>query len=866
MSAITVAIRHSEMSARVRDREAQERKSRSAAMLATARDDFAADIRRGQGGPSASARYTDRIDDLVRGISRSASDLDTAPFAICALGGYGRRMLCLHSDLDLLVVFDGRINPAEEQLVKALLLPLWDLRLTVGHQVRVLADFEHLDTDNPEFLLAVLDARLLAGDLRVFEAVSSQLPRAGRDGSGQVLESLLTLIEQRHDPFNNTIYQLEPDIKDAPGGLRDLASSRWIKVLAGDLWIESGRFDERRLYEAEDLFLRIRSILHLESGRNTNVLSHALQERVAEILRCGGVNAQQQVEHLMGEYFRHAREVARTLDWARSAAQGARPSAEPQAVGAGLALTADGIRFTDPRAAASGPNGWPLAFRAALDHHCPVSDQALTLIQQNVDRYAPEDFVETEEQQLLIQGLFQPRRGLYARCSEMLDCGLLGAMFPEFERIHCRVIRDFYHKYTVDEHTLLTLRNIESLLDPPTPARGRFSSLLQELQRPELLCLALLYHDVGKWTDADHTIESTKMAQPMLDRLGLAGEARKTVEFLIHHHLEMSRLAFRRDSEDPHVAGQFASFVGTEDQLKMLCLLTLADVGAVSPETLTPWKEELLWRFYVDTYNHLTLSYADELIDRDQADVEALVNGRPSDIAETELLWFLSGLPRRYLSMFDYRHVRLARDVNGDQVHASVEPKDASWELTVVTRDRPFLFSNVSGVLSYFGMDILRGHAMTTPDGLVLDVFQFVDDEGFLRHNAVAASKIVQTLQEIIAGQGDITGLLRGKMQGVSHKPRARRVTPVVYFDDGHSQKYTVLEIVADDSLGLLYRISRVISKQGCDVDLVLVSTEGQKAIDVFHITKAGRKLSEADQLDLSAHLHRMLEEGHEAD
>jgi len=848
------------MRARSRAPQGKERKDRAAALLSTARGEYAADIRRGHGGPSAAARFADRMDDLIRDLLRAIKPTDAAPVAVCALGGYGRRMLCLHSDLDLLVVFDGRIGPTEEQFVKALLHPLWDLRLTVGHQVRELSEFDDPDPDNAEFVLALLDARLLAGDQKVFDTASSQLVRAGQEASRQVLRSLLTLIDQRHAEFNGTFYQLEPDIKNAPGGLRDVASARWIRTLAGDRWTETPRFDARRLYEAEDLMMRIRSILHLESGRNVNLLTHALQEQAAEILRFGGSTPQQRVEGLMGEYFRHAQAVVRVLDAARKASSSRRSRVQPTSVGDGLELAGDGIWFTDPRAAASSPTTWLLAFQTAFEMGCGVSDQALTLIEQNLDRFGAEDFVTTDAQRQIIMGLLHPRIGLYARFSEMHDCGLLGRVFPEFGRIQCRVIRDFYHKYTVDEHTLLTLRNIESLIDVGSGSRGRFSGLLHELHAPELLILALLFHDVGKWTDEDHAVESTRMAQAMLDRLGIEGDARRTVEFLIAHHLEMSRLAFRRDSEDPEVARQFAKFVGTEEMLKMLCLLTFADVGAVSPDTLTPWKEELLWRLYVDTYNGLTMSYADELIEKDEADVAALVAARPEDVSRSELLRFLHGLPRRYLSMFDYAHVRLARDIRPDEVHATLEQKGEIWDLTVVTLDKPFLFSNVSGVLSYFGMDILRGQAMTTPEGLVLDLFQFTDAEKFLHHNAVAPGEILQTLQDVVAGRADITRLLRRKEQGVTLKSRPRRVTPIVYFDNEHSQRHTVLEIVADDSPGLLYRISRVISTNQCDVDLVLVSTEGHKAIDVFHITKGGRKLAETDRNELSTDLHRMLE------
>jgi [protein-PII] uridylyltransferase len=293
--------------------------------------------------------------------------------------------------------------------------------------------------------------------------------------------------------------------------------------------------------------------------------------------------------------------------------------------------------------------------------------------------------------------------------------------------------------------------------------------------------------------------------------------------------------------------------------------MTFADVAAVSPETLTPWKEELLWRLYVDTYNRLTLGYADELLD--QTALAGVAAGRPADISEDELTRFLNGLPRRYLALFGlasiYRHVRLARGIHRDQIHAFLEKHDDVWELTVVTLDKPFLFSNISGVLSYFGMDIHRGQAMTTPDGLVLDVFEFSDDASFLRKNPGATSDIYRMLENVVAGSVDVPALLRGKERSLVHR-RKTRVAPVVRFDNEHSRRYTVLEIIADDAPGLLYRISRVISREGCDVDLVLIATEGKKAVDVLHVTKGGRKLLESDQASLRQQLATMLEETHE--
>ncbi len=838
----------------------------AAATLAAAREEYAGDARSGRGGRATVQRYADRMDGLVRTVVDVASDRTATPFVVCAVGGYGRRALCLHSDIDLLIVFDGPIAQAEERFVNALLQPLWDLRLALGQHVRELVEFDASDVSNPEFLLCLLDLRFLAGDPSLFERVAARV--AEPPGPGVVLQPLLALIEQRHQQFNNTQYQLEPDIKQAPGGLRDIAAVRHLRALAPRAFdgVAMDSAPGERLAEAEEFLLRIRSVLHLLGGRDVNLLTHELQEKVAETVGSAGTHPHQRVESLMGEYFLRARTVTRALASAERAVRPAGPPVATRRIGRQFEITADGVQFTNPERAANQPSLWVDAFRVALDHGSGVAERTLSLIQQHLDRCTPDDFVSTEGERQQLRKLLVPRRGLYARLSEMHDCGLLNAIFPEFAKVHCRVVRDFYHKYTVDEHTLLAIRGLESLLDPPHPGRRRFTSILQELRAAELLTLALLFHDVGKWREADHAQESVRLAQSMLDRLELPDDERATVEFLIREHLQMSQVAFRRDSEDPHVAARFAELVATEEHLKLLCLMTLADVGAVSPDTLTPWKEDLLWRVYVDTYNRLTLGYADQLLDRDPAGLAVLIAGRPADISERELVTFLEGLPRRYLSTFGlsavYRHVRLARDIHPDEVHTFLEKHDDVWELTLVTLDKPFLFSNISGVLSYFGMDIHRGQAMTTPHGLVLDVFEFTDDEGYLKQNAAATTEIAGTLEQAVAGSVDVTALLRGRMRSVLHRVRHHRRPPVVHFDNEHSRKYTVLEIVADDAPGLLHRISRVISGHGCDVHLVLISTEGKRAIDVLHITRNGAKLPEADQAALAAELQHVLEAG----
>ncbi|HEY6361808.1 MAG TPA: HD domain-containing protein [Vicinamibacterales bacterium] len=822
------------------------------ASLDAARDELRTDIARGAGGRAALERHSDRVDALLRQLFVEAGGPDDL-VAIVALGGYGRRHLCLHSDIDLLVLFGGRIGTSEERFLRAFLHPLWDLGVIVGHQVREIEEFAELEADNPEFLLALLDARPVAGSRGLFDRLSTLFHQPATHAF--IFKALLQLVEERHARFNATLYQLEPDVKEAPGALRDLSAARIVAVLTDPSLLRRGPADLARFEDAEDFLLRLRSFLHLESGRNHNILSHELQERAAERLGYPGTEPRQRVERLMSDYFRHARIVSRSLEWARRTA--------PVPVGPNLGLSRDGIRFLDPIQASRTPVSWMAAFQAAIDAGTEVSEDALSCIQQHVDRYRADDFFPKAQDRSALLRMLKPKPGLYARLSEMHDCGLLGRVFPEFQAISWRVVRDFYHKYTVDEHTLLTIRNLERLAATTEPYRMRFRSVLNELGSPELLVLALLLHDVGKWRDDEHALESVRMAEDVLDRLYVTQDARATVLFLIRHHLRMSLAAFRRDTEDPEIVREFAEFIGTEERLKLLCLMTLADVEAVSPESLTPWKEELLWRLYVDTYNHLTQRYADEVIERNQAGLKELLAGRPADVTEAELTGFLEGLPRRYLQMFSreaiYRHVQLARDIHPDEVHLSLEQNESVWTLAVVTLDKPYLFSNICGVLSSFGMNILRGNAFTNPSGLVLDVFQFTDDERFLELNRDAHEQVLSVLQDVVAQKSDVTARLRGREQSVFQK-KAPRFAPVVRADNETSGRYTILDIIADNALGLLYRISRVISQHGCDVDLVLIATEGEKAIDVFHITKAGAKLSGAEQQALTSDLQRTLE------
>jgi [protein-PII] uridylyltransferase len=527
-------------------------------------------------------------------------------------------------------------------------------------------------------------------------------------------------------------------------------------------------------------------------------------------------------------------------------------SATPVPAGTNLVVQHGQLSFVDPVKAAAAPTAWLDAAEAALEHGVPLSESALAVLRAHAAELSANVFMADDAARLRFFELLRPRPGLSARLAELQHTGILAALFPEA----AFAVDGTRGAAPVETHAVVTVRSLERLLTEDSLTGERFGTMLREVSAPELLVLTLLLHDTGRANDDGE--EAVRAAQRTLTRLQLGDDARRTVEFLIRHQMKMSLMAFRQDTGDPGVVGAFASLFRTEDQLKRLCLITVADLGAMGPDTLTPWKAELLWRLFVDTYNHMTMTYGDEVIDSHEAALTALQANRPHDISESEIAGFLEGLPRRYLTLFEpeniYQHVRLSRQMQPDDVHFFMNKKLEIWELTVVTLDKPFLFSNICGVLSYLDLDILRGYALTSLSSLVLDVVQFTDHKGCL-----VRPQLDPLLSDVVGGRVDITPLLQER-ERVVRAGRRPGNAPVIYFDNDSSARYTILELVADDAPGLLHRISRIISEHGCAVDLVLISTEGTRAIDVFHMRKGSAKLTESEALALTEDFDRMLE------
>lgn len=763
------------------------------------------------------ARRSAEVDQVVtRAFAQHLLPAVPSGLALVAVGGYGRRQLFPHSDVDLLLLFETeRAATAVKEPIADFLRVLWDSRLRISQSVRTPQECCELHEQNVELNISVLDHRLLAGDADLYSKMTTRLPRFLSGNRDPLVRNLSRITRDRHSKFQNTIYHLEPNVKEGPGGLRDYQLLQWLGQIRRTLPAE--------MAEARDFLFTVREFLHAAANRDANVLTFEAQERLAQEFGCSPAD-------FMRDYYRHARAIfgaaVRLLETAEAQASSLFSQFRDWRSRLGNA----DISVTRERAYLRSPQ--------QLETDAELALRLFEFVARHNIRLA----VETEERIAAhlpyLRVYFSHARPIWPALKAILSLpytpaalramhhtGVLGAIFPELEGIDCLVVRDFYHRYTVDEHTLVAIQNLFEIKD------GRFVDLYSEIDQPSLLLFALLFHDSGKAAlSGEHVEGSVTLANAAMARIGMP--QRELVRFLIRSHLELSGIMTSRDLDDPSTARELARSVETVERLKALTLLTYADISAVFPGALTPWRAEQLWRVYLAAYRELTRELETDRIQVGSDD-------------SPERREFLEGLPVRYLRTHTTEEVdadlELGRQSLRRGVAVEVVKAPGGWLVTVVAGDKPGLFASVAGTLAGFGMNILKADAYANRRGIIVDKFMFADPLRTLELNPPEIERLKKCVERIVLGKMEVPELLRNRPKPA--RPATAQIAPRVAFDSEASGAATLIEIVAEDRPGLLYDLASAISRDGCNIEVVLIDTEAHKAIDVFYVTARGRKL-----------------------
>ncbi len=846
-------------------------------------------------GRTAVTRRTALVDTIVQRLwteiivsSNYAEPGSPKDFAVVATGGFGRGWLFPHSDIDLLFLHAGSDSETKfKDPIRRFSQELWDLRLKLSPATRNLAECERLDPNNVEFAISLLDCRYLAGDRELFSKLHEKaVPRlVGRDYQ-ILIQNLAEITRARHHKFGNTVFHLEPNVKDGPGGLRDYNVANWLALISAmeklKVWPDAKTLlpvSSRRAFDAAlDFQISVRCFLHFRHGRHDNTLTWEAQDEAAarKIGASIGANDAEiaNAADWMRVYFGHVRSVHRVCNQLLEEIPAAWSSLYRQFQGWRSKVSSadfsvvDGLIFLRQPQQQDGlrnPEMLLRLFHFMAEHGLKLSTTTEYTVEQALPALAATPPRGAELWLYLQETLVQPHAADALRAMNALR--LLALLLPELKGIEALVVRDFYHRYTVDEHSFLAIEHLHRLKESKSEWDQRFAELLGELEQPELLYLSLLLHDSGKAMPGESHVEgSLQLTDSCTERLDLDPVDRETVRYLVASHLEMSA-AMRRDVFDPANVKSFAEKVGTPERLKMLCLMTYADIKAVNPEAMTPWKADNLWQLYIACANYLSRSADERVHTSDDGPGVAPSNlahlRSLASVAGKKVNVLLEGLPQRYLLIHGatdvLAHADMAARLGQDGVQLNLKQVRHWYELTLITTDRPFLFASVSGALAAWGMNIVKANAFSNAAGTVVDTFYFTDRFRTLEMNLQEWERLKKSIAAVVKGEADLARMLRDRLKSEKANGTKVKIATQIEFDDNCSAQSTMMQVLTQDRPGLLYRMCSLVSKHDCNIEIALIETEGQMAIDVLYLTSGGAKLSADRQAALGQALREEL-------
>lgn len=836
----------------------------------------------GASGSEVAHLLCDMTDELINKLLHCiVFDLDGSGgifdhITLVAVGGYGRGELNPFSDIDIMFLHDGSLPAARvEDIAQKLLYFLWDMRLDVGYSVRVIADCIEMAAADGTVKTALLDARFLKGSRPIYDNLvkviyNQILPRS----SDSFIKQKIADMKGRREKYGSTVYLLEPNLKEGEGGLRDLQTAMWVarakfKFHDPRELIIKGIMTEEELdtfQAALDYLWRIRNELHWFNGRKNDQLTFDAQVHLAGFLGYRDRERVLAVEDFMRDYYRHANRVEHFASsmvsrciWRDEGALKILGYFVRRPVGDGCFILKNELIIPDESVVADNPAVLMRIFELSQKHGVDLNIRVKGLIRRNL-LMINDRFRRNRDVNQSFMNILRAPKGVTATLRQMHHLEFLNHYIPELEHIYCKVQHDLYHIYTVDIHTLFAVEEAEKMLNGASRELLPFpTGIAASIGKRELLILSVMFHDIGKGEGGGHAEKGAAMIPTIARRMGLSREDSERLEFLVRQHLVFAHISQRRDLSDEKMIVQFARQMGTSENLKMLYLLTVADVRAVGSDIWTTWKASLMQELYEKAFD--IIERGEFRLEGSSARVKDAIKKvsmlLEDDFPPARVREELRAMPVRLLlaaspkAIAEQARLLLKLDQDGIMMQVSHQPDYGFSEFTICALDMPGLFSRITGVMAANGVNILGAQINTSKNGKVLDILQVNSPQGLLILDEQRWDKVKDDMRRAIHGELRVAELVakRHRPTLITSRPAPRFPTKVEV-DNEVSEEYTVIDIYAHDKVGLLYLITSTLTELGLYIGVSKISTKVDQVADVFYVRDIfGHKVVAEDKL-----------------
>ncbi|WP_119418683.1 [protein-PII] uridylyltransferase [Desertibaculum subflavum] len=814
--------------------------------------------------------YSFLIDQLIRVIHdlatervfRLANRTAGERLSVVAVGGYGRGELAPQSDIDLLFLFPYKQTAWGEQVVELMLYLLWDMGLKVGHSTRSLDDCIRLAKQDLTIRTALLESRYIWGDEELPRKLRLRFLKEVVAGTGpDFIEAKLTERDQRHQRMGDSRYVVEPNIKDGKGGLRDLHTLFWIaKYLyqnnsIADL-VDEGVFtvEENRRFQSAQAFLwTVRCHLHYLAGRPEERLTFDVQRELATRMRYTDHAGTRGVERFMKHYFLIAKDVGDlTRIFCAALEQQHKRKAKFGLARFGLrkreveGFVLDGTRLDvkDDKVFAEKPIEMLRLFHVAQARNLDIHPNALRQIRQHLRLINAKLRADPEANRLLLE-MLTSEKDPETTLRRLNEAGVFGRFIPDFGRVVAQMQHDMYHVYTVDEHSIRAIGLLSRIEKGELADDHPLShKVIHQIKSRRVLYLAVLLHDIAKGRGGDHSVLGEEVALKLCPRVGLSEQETETVAWLVRWHLAMSATAFKRDISDPKTVADFIGRVQSLERLRLLLVLTVADIRAVGPTVWNGWKGQLLRELYFQAENALSGGHATEGREARVRGAQEALRAQLPDWPPAESERYLRRHAASYWLAFDtdthVRHARMVRQAERAGQSLTVETRSdrfrAVTEVTVFTPDHPGLFARIAGAMAIAGANILEAKIFTTGDGMALDAFSIQESDGSAFDRPDRLARLSASIERALGGEVNLRDVLAKSRGTWPKRTDVFTVAPLVLFDNEASATHTVIEVNGRDRPGLLHDLTYAMYRLSLSISSAQISTYGERAVDVFYV------------------------------